>query len=50
MKCYDEAGGPNTDIQTLVAKGNGLRGAAKEKEKLIVNLEQFNLNKEKEEL
>ena len=24
MQCYDEAGRPNTDIQTLVAKGNGL--------------------------
>jgi len=52
LKCYDEAGLPNTDIQTLVAKGNGLRGAAKEKEKLIVNLEQaiVNLNEEKEKL
>ena len=52
MQCYDEAGRPNTDIQTLVAKGNGLRGAAKEKEKLIVNLEQaiVNLNEEKEKL
>ena len=40
MKSYDEAGLPNTDIQTLVAKANGLQGSAKEKEKLIVNLEQ----------
>ena len=52
MKCYDEAGRRNTGIQNLVARVNGLRGAAKEKEKLIVNLEQaiVNLSEEKEKL
>ena len=52
LQCYDETSLPDSDIHVLVAKGNGLRAAAREKDKLIASLEEsmLKLNKEKEKL
>ena len=52
LQCYDETALPDSDIHVLVAKGNGLRAAAREKDKLIASLEEsmLKLNKEKEKL